>query len=143
MRKVRAITFKTLTSYWLKYLNILPLVSRGEWCLMFLIGPGSFVWRVQRTDEFGSSINELLYRTENWPTCRTLHFSHLRSTKNLFNDKKCFYTYFLNLCSQFTKQHTETNNSWHIVSVLPEQILPCFFCFITTTLLKENSCLVK
>jgi len=41
---VRAITFKTLISYWLKYWIILPLVSRGEWCLIFLIGPGSFVW---------------------------------------------------------------------------------------------------
>lgn len=81
MRKVRAITFKTLTtSYWLKYWNILPLVSCGEWCLMFAIGPGSFVWRVQRTDECGSSINELLYCTENWPACKTLYFSDLRST---------------------------------------------------------------
>lgn len=65
MMKVRAITFKTLTSYWLKLWNILPLVSCGEWYMMFPIGPGSFVWRVQRTHEFGSSINKLLYHTEN------------------------------------------------------------------------------
>jgi hypothetical protein len=71
---------ETLTCYWLKFWNILPLVSHGEWCLMFPIGCGSFVWRVQWTEEFGSSINELLYHTENWPACVTLHFIHLRST---------------------------------------------------------------
>jgi len=31
-----------------KILEHSSLVSHGEWCLMFPIGPGSSVWRVQR-----------------------------------------------------------------------------------------------
>jgi hypothetical protein len=76
--EVSAIMLNALVSYWLRFWNIPSVVSCGEWCLMLPLGSGNFAWRVQRTGESGSFINELLYHIQNCPASRTLHFSHVR-----------------------------------------------------------------